>query len=495
MNFAGGLLPVAVGVLAIPHVIRGLGIGQFGVLSLGWIILGYFSLFDFGLGRATTKYISEAMGRGETKHIPALLWTSLSFQMCLGVVGALVLAAVTPFLVGHLLRIPPDLHVESVTFFRAMSVAIPVGICSVCFRSALEAVQRFDLVNAVKVPLNCAVFVMPLAGLQLGYALPGVGFLLVGTQVIGALAYLFLCLRVFPELKLAYSVQGGLLKPLLSYGGWVTGYNLIIPLTIYLDRLIIGVLKPIGMLTYYVVPYDMVSRVQILPSSLCTSLFPAFSHLGLDRKGNLGELCARNLKYLMLVMGPATLILVLLARDILRIWLGAEFVAQSALIFQILAIGFLMNALGWPPTTVLLAVGRPDIVTKCYGFLLVLHAGLAWALIHKYGLVGAALAVTVRETFQAGLFFFFYWKVMSLSFSNFTQSGLVRGLVTSGSLITILGGIVLFGWQSRISLIVVGLALTASFLLVIWRYVLDPTDLTELRAGLCQVLGGEGDPE
>jgi O-antigen/teichoic acid export membrane protein len=494
-NLAGGLLPVAVGVLAIPQVIKGLGVGRFGVLSLGWIILGYFSLFDFGLGRATTKFISEAIGRGETNHIPALVWTSVSFQMCFGVVGALVLAAVTPLLGRHLLNIPPNLQAESVMFFRAMSAAIPIGICSVCFRGVLEAAHRFDLVNAVKVPLNCAVFVMPLAGLQLGYALPGVGLLLVGTQVIGALAYLFICFGVFPELKLSYSVQRGLLKPLLGYGGWVIGYNLIIPLTTYLDRLIIGILKPIGMLTYYVVPYDTASRVQILPSSLCTSLFPAFSHLGMDRKESLGELCTRSLKYLMLVMGPLTLILVLLARDILRIWLGVEFAAQSALVFQILAIGFLMNALAWPPTTALLAVGRPDLVTKCYGLLLFLHAGLAWALIHKYGLVGAALAVTVRETLGAGLFFLLHWKVMSLSLSSFTQSGLVRGLVTSGSLIAILCGIILLGWQSRFSLVVVGLALIVLFLLVIWRYVLDPADLAELRAGLFQALGGEGDPK
>jgi O-antigen/teichoic acid export membrane protein len=429
LNLAGSLLPVAVGVLAIPHVIQGLGLGRFGVLSLGWIILGYFSLFDFGLGRATTKFISEAMGRGETDHIPALVWTSVSFQMCLGIVGAIVLAAMTPFLVSRLLNIPADLRGESVSFFHAMSAAIPAGICSVCFRGVLEAAHRFDLVNAIKVPLNCAIFVVPLAGLRMGYALPGVGLLLVGTQVIGAFAYLLLCIRVFPALKLAYSVQRGLLKPLLSYGGWVTGYSLIIPAMMYLDRIIIGMLQPIEMLTYYVVPYDTVSRVQVLPSSLSTSLFPAFSNLGMDRKERLGELYARSVKYLMLAMGPITLILVLLAKDILRIWLGAEFAAHSTLIFQILAIGFLMNALAWPSTTVLLALGRPDLVTKCFGLLLFLHAGLAWVLIHKYGLVGAAMAAAVREALQAGLFSLLYWKVISTPFSRFTRTGLVRQLI------------------------------------------------------------------
>src|SRR5260370_29617032 len=166
-------------------------------MSHGMIILVYFSLCDFGLGRATTKFIAEAMGRGETDHIPSLVWTSVSFQMCLGIVGAVVLAAGTPFLVSRLLNIPADLHDESVMFFHAMSAAIPVGICSVCFRGVLEAAHRFDLVNAVKVPLNCAVFAMPLAGLHMGYSLPGMGFLLVVAEIGGALAALVLCIRVF----------------------------------------------------------------------------------------------------------------------------------------------------------------------------------------------------------------------------------------------------------------------------------------------------------
>ena len=31
----------------------------FGVLSLVWMFIGYFSLFDLGLGRATTKLVAE----------------------------------------------------------------------------------------------------------------------------------------------------------------------------------------------------------------------------------------------------------------------------------------------------------------------------------------------------------------------------------------------------------------------------------------------------
>src|SRR3954466_7987365 len=57
--------PLAVAFVTIPVLIAGIGTDRFGVLTLAWITLGYFSLFDLGLGRALTKLVADALGRGE----------------------------------------------------------------------------------------------------------------------------------------------------------------------------------------------------------------------------------------------------------------------------------------------------------------------------------------------------------------------------------------------------------------------------------------------
>jgi O-antigen/teichoic acid export membrane protein len=61
LNLAGQILPILVGVITISYVVRGLGTGRFGVLSIGWMMLGYFGVFDLGMGRATTKSVSECL--------------------------------------------------------------------------------------------------------------------------------------------------------------------------------------------------------------------------------------------------------------------------------------------------------------------------------------------------------------------------------------------------------------------------------------------------
>ena len=52
---------------------------------MAWMVLGYFSLFDLGLGRALTKMVAEKLGLGLERELPCLVGTALGLMM----VGAL----------------------------------------------------------------------------------------------------------------------------------------------------------------------------------------------------------------------------------------------------------------------------------------------------------------------------------------------------------------------------------------------------------------------
>lgn len=109
LNLIGLALPLLVGVVTIPLVVRGLGTERYGLLSLAWVVLGYFTIFDLGLGRATTKYVSEALSKGEADQVPQIVWTAATFQAILGLLGGLVLFGITDVLIENVLNIPPEL--------------------------------------------------------------------------------------------------------------------------------------------------------------------------------------------------------------------------------------------------------------------------------------------------------------------------------------------------------------------------------------------------
>ena len=106
-NLIGQGAPLFVALFAIPVLIRGLGTARFGVLTLAWMVVGYFSLFDLGLGRALTKLVAEKLGEGKESEVPALVWTALALMALLGVAGIAVAAWLCPWLVHGILKSRP----------------------------------------------------------------------------------------------------------------------------------------------------------------------------------------------------------------------------------------------------------------------------------------------------------------------------------------------------------------------------------------------------
>jgi O-antigen/teichoic acid export membrane protein len=163
-NLVGYGAPLIVAAFSIPLIIKGIGTDRFGILTLAWVVIGYLSLLDLGTGRALTKVVSEKIGRGQLQDIPATIWTALSAMLVLSVFIGLAFAFSSHKIVYVLIRIPLELRHETHIAFLMLAAVIPVIFFSVGFRGVLEAYQRFDLVNAVRIPLGIFFFCCTLDG-------------------------------------------------------------------------------------------------------------------------------------------------------------------------------------------------------------------------------------------------------------------------------------------------------------------------------------------
>ena len=476
LNLVGQAAPLLIAIITIPLIIQGLGVERFGILSLAWVIVGYFGLFDLGLGRATTKFVAEYLGKGEFKKLSSIVWTAVGLQVILGIVGGLVLIVIIPLLVERVFNIPPTLLAETKNVFYLLALSIPVVVISTSLRGVLEAGQRFDLVNIVKIPATAATFLLPLVGLLLGFQLFGIVALLVISRFAALLSFLILSFKTFPSLKQKFAIRLELLRSLLSYGGWITVSNIIGPILVYLDRFLIVIFLTVVAVSYYTPPYEAVRNLSIIPASLALTLFPAFSALSTVHKEDLDRFYARSVKYLLLVMGPVMLILILFAPDFLRFWLGIEFAQKSTLVLQILAVGALTNSLAYVPFSLLQGLGRPDIPAKFYLLELPLYLGLAWFLIKNMGISGAALAWTLRVSLDALLLFGASVKIFPSTLTALIQSRLGRTAIALLGLVTMTFFVmIIFDLTIIVKTIFIG-GLFILFGLATWRYVLDSID-------------------
>src|SRR5208337_1842485 len=86
-----------------------------------------------------------------------------------------------------------------------------------------------------------------------------------------------LCVRAMPSLWRGPSLDLEALRSMLRLGGWITVSNMITPLLLYLDRFVIGALLSVTAVAYYATPFDLVTRMVIVPSAIASTMFPAIS--------------------------------------------------------------------------------------------------------------------------------------------------------------------------------------------------------------------------
>ena len=148
-------------------------------------------------------------------------------------------------------------------------------ISSTCLSCVLEAHQSFGIVNAGRIPIGIFSFIGPLAVLPFSNSLVPVVGVLVFARLVSWCAYIVLCLHVERDLRHVSSINRELVKPLISFGGWMTVSNIVSPLMVYLDRFLIGAVLSMAAVSYYATPYDVVTRLLIIPGALMGVMFPA----------------------------------------------------------------------------------------------------------------------------------------------------------------------------------------------------------------------------
>jgi O-antigen/teichoic acid export membrane protein len=395
-NIIGQGAPLLVAFFAIPLLIKGLGISRFGVLTLAWAVVGYFSLFDLGMGRAVTKMVAERIGTGQTEEISKLIWTSQALMGILSIVGALVAMGISPWLVQSALKIPPTLQPETLKAFYILAFSIPFVISSSGLRGVLEAHQRFDLANIVNFSLGMVTFLGPLIVLFFSKNLiPVMAVLVVGRFLAWGLQ-LMLCLNLVPALRHNIGLQRNMVRPLISFGSWMTVSSIVGSLMVKLDRFFIGARISVAAVAYYTTPFEVVTKLWVISNALVSVLFPAFSTTLVQDQTHAVRLLARGINYIFLALFPLTFIIVTIAPEGMALWLGAEFAENSAFVLQWLSVGVFINSMAQILFALVQGAGRPDFTAKMHVIELPFYLMMLWWLLGTYGLKGAAIAWVVR---------------------------------------------------------------------------------------------------
>jgi O-antigen/teichoic acid export membrane protein len=402
LNLLGLALPMIVALFTIPMLISGMGTDRFGLLTIIWIGIGYFSLFDLGLGKAATKMISERVGGDvtQTRQIPSIIWTAIYLLLVLGCVGGGLIYLFSEYIVQSMLNIPVILHDEATLSIKILAAGIPIVVVTSALIGVLQSYQRFGAITIIRVPLGVLTFLGPLVSLTYSNSLVLATEVLLFGRIIAFFLYLFVAVLSKEELR-AGRFEKKSMVALFKFGSWITISNIIGPFMTYLDRFFVGSILGMTAVTFYVAPYEVISRSKILSKSITSVIFPAFTTTLKNNIVSFVYLYKQSSNVLFFTMIPVMSFLFLLAPELLNLWLGSDFVLNSLYVAQWLSAGWMINALAQPVAILLQSSGRPDLLAKTHMVELFPYLALLWMLTGEFGITGTAAAWFIRATLDA----------------------------------------------------------------------------------------------
>lgn len=396
----GMAVPVLVSLLTIPLYIRSIGEERYGVLSIVWLLLGYFGFLDMGLSRASANALARLRDAG-TAERRRVFSTSLYLNLAMGLVGGLLIFTAGGYMFRAHFNLSPDLWEELRAGMPWVSAMLPMALATGVAFGALESRERFLAVN-----------LMQMTGSAAGQVIPALCAVYVDNSLATVIPVAFLvrlttALLVFWHLGRTEKLGLGGFdrawgRDLFRYGAWVSVTNIVGPILTSLDQFLIGSKLGPAAVSHYSIPMNLITRVQIIAVALSRAVFPRLSRYGGEEALDLAE---RAIKALAFLFGAACIGTLFIVKPFLSLWISAEFAVIATPIALILLSGAWINGLAFVALSLLQGRGRPDLSAKLHLMELLPFILVLWFLIDRFGLAGAAAAWVLRVTADALLMF------------------------------------------------------------------------------------------
>src|SRR5262249_7070855 len=144
------------------------------------------------------------------------------------------------------------------------------------------------------------------------------------------------------------------------------------------------------------------------------------------------DLLLRGTRYTLAAVVPFTIVLMVLAKPILEVWLGAKF-AVAATAMTLLVAYWLINANTGVAGNMLLAAGRARRLSLYAGAVAAVNLALSLALTPSFGLNGVVLGTTLAYVLGFPFFLAMTLSTFDVSLTEFAREAWVPAYLTGAA--------------------------------------------------------------
>ncbi len=394
----GNIVPMIAAAISTPIIINGAGKDTFAVLSIIWMMIGFISFLELGVGAALTHKISILLKSDAIQDIEKTITAGVLITGFTGMVSGLLLWHSSEFIINNWLNVNASMTAAATLSLKVAAIALPLTTISACIRGTLEGYQDFKHSAAIRATFGATLYLLPsLFASSNTKSLLYMVISLVATRALMLLAYMLVLFQKYNYKFKFKEATSDEYKKLLKFGSWMAIANIATQLIPAAERIIIANNTNLISVAYYSAAYDTLVRFMIFPASIATVLFPIISGKYINKRAESKKI-ATNLTFQILlagliVFGP----ILVFSEPLLSTWIDKDFAKNSYYIFQILAVGFIFSAAAHIPLVEIQAAGRVKSIAYFYLIQTVCYLSIFTLIIKDYGLLGATIVSLIRS--------------------------------------------------------------------------------------------------
>lgn len=378
---------------AAPFLLNRMGLEQFGVWMLVLALTGSLSVFNFGLGDATIKFLSQFRGRNDSEGMKRTFRVNLMLGIFLGVAAASLTALAAPVFARFVLSAGTSTLSANIHAVRLGALILALRSVESVLANALKAFE--DYATAAKISV-CVKAGTVGSAIALVACDRGVCAMLVGMAVcvtLGIVGYSIKVSQTIPDISFRPGFDLLIWQKISKFGLYSWLQSVAAMMFSQADKLVVGALMGVAAAGRYSICAQLAAIVHMTIGSAFGFLFPQFS-----RRREAGE--ARGVEQLFrraMAMNwtltiALTVPMILGARQILSMWLGKDFADQSYVLLALLVLAYGWLSVNVVPYLALLGLGRirfACLINVAAGCVSVMGSLL---LIPRFGFFGAGVA-------------------------------------------------------------------------------------------------------
>ena len=402
--FRNADLAVLLGVtfLFTPFIVRSLGDRMYGYWTLIGTLIGYYGLLDFGLTIAASRYISQALGKGDAQELNEVANTAFFLFSLIGL-ATLAAALASAFACPLFIKDPAEaalLRRAILVLGAATAIGFPFKVYAGIMTSHIEY-DSIAYINIARTLLsNAAIY----GCLSRGYGLLAVAVISFIVSVLQNAATYAVCKAHYPHIKLSFfRYDAAKVRVMFDYSWKSFVCQIGDMLRFQTDTLLIAAFLNVSLVTPFFVGARLVSGFSQLVLSSVGVMLPVFSRY--EGRGDYDAIRSA----LLTVTTLSTLLsafvgfsIMFYAKAFIVRWMGPGYEVSQG-IAVILCAGSILGLAQYPGVQLLYGLSKHDQLAVLNTCQAALNVALSVIFMRRYGIYGVALG-TMAETLLFTLF-------------------------------------------------------------------------------------------